>query len=90
MRACQEFVHSDIHDLSSTTPPSSPFSVKKYVRRNVTISPMLQDRVISISMSPKTNRLMTYESSRVGMREGEEHEQNLRLNKRQKPMESER
>jgi len=82
---CKEFVQSDIHDFSSTTPPSSPFSVKKYVRRNVTISPMLQDRVISISMSPRTNRLMTYESSNGVLRE--EEDEASKRNKRQKPME---
>ncbi len=51
---------------SQFTPPSSPARPVRTLARNVSISPLTQERGYNIDMTPRTTRLYTFERASIG------------------------
>ena len=51
---------------SQFTPPSSPARPVRTLARNVSISPLTQERGYNIDMTPRTTRLYTFERTSIG------------------------
>ena len=51
---------------SQVTPPASPVRPVRTIARNVSISPLTQERGYNIDMTPRTTRLYTFERASIG------------------------